>query len=114
MEEEFQTLEEVQAALEAENIEWQKRGLNVANLQLGAIAPLILDWSSRIQAVVNLLILKGIITEDEMNFQYKSIMLNNMRSIREATPDQNAEQIRQHILEGARVRLQNGKLPWEN
>lgn len=114
MDEEYQSLEEVQAALEAENAEWQRLGLSVNNLQMGAISPLLLDLSSRIQALMNAVLLNTDITEDDINFQYKLVMLNNMRALREAAPDASKDQIRQQILEGARVRLQNGKLPWEN
>jgi len=108
--EEFETLEEVQEALEVENGEWNKAGLNLANLQMGALAPLMLDMQAKIQAMINILIVQGTITEADINFEYKKIILNDMRALRAAAPEQEKEAIRQQILRN--VQMPNGKPPW--
>jgi len=111
--EEFRSLEELQAALDEEQAEWQRRGISLNAVQLGALTPLMLDFTTKVQAIANVLVLKGIITEEELAFEFKSIMLNNLRILREQAPEQDKDAIRRQILEGAKVRLNGGKLPWE-
>jgi hypothetical protein len=106
---EFTTLEEVQAALEAESAEWQKAGINLQNLQLGAIAPMLLDMQAKLQALINVVVLDGSITEEGLNFEYKKIILNDMRALREAAPEQEKEAIRQQILHATQI--PNGGVP---
>jgi hypothetical protein len=108
------TIEEVQAALEAEQAEWQKAGLSLPNLVIPAVSQLMFDMQIKLQAMINVLIVNDIISEEELNLQYKKIMLNDMRTMRESAPEQEREAIRRQILTNAQMRL-NGpqKPPWE-
>lgn len=111
---EFQTLEEVTTALEAEAQEWNRRGLNLNALNPGQLPPLLLDMSVKIQAITNCLIEAGVMNDDDINFQFRVIMLNNMRAMREAQPDMERQNIRKQILDAAQIRMNpNGKMPWD-
>lgn len=109
----FESLEDADLALEAEQLEWEKAGLNLAQLQLGALAPLILDLSTRVQALTNALILKGILTDDEINLQFKTVLYNNMVALRQGAPEQQREDIRRRILATAAMGINGSKMPWE-
>ena len=110
---EFESLEDADLALEAEQLEWEKAGLSLANLQLGALGPLILDLSTRIQAITNVLILKDIITDDDVNLQFKTVLYNNMVALRQSAPEQAREDIRRRILATAALGINGSKMPWE-
>jgi hypothetical protein len=114
MQEEFETLEELQEALDAEQSLWDELGLNMGGLQIGNPAPVIVDIQAKLQAIVNVLVQKDLVEEEELNFAYKLIILNNMRALREQAPAIQKENLRRQILDGINMRL-NGdiKPPWE-
>lgn len=113
MEEELPSLDELQDALIQEEREWRKAGLGLDQVNFGAIGQVMFDMSVRLQALVNVVITNGTITEDEINYQYKYVMLNNLRLLREAAPQQEADALRRKILEGIHMPRPNGKPPWE-
>lgn len=110
---EFANLEDANLALQAEEEEWRKAGLSMAALQLGAPAPMLLEMSTRLQALTNVLILKGLMTDDEINLQFKNILYNNMVALRESAPEQTKQQIRERILQTAAMGIGGMKMPWE-
>lgn len=107
------SLEVVQAELEQEQREWAKQGLGLNQVNFGALGELIFDLSIRVQALTNVLILNDTITEDEINYQYKYILLNNLKALREAAPKQQADALRRKILEGIHMPPNGTKPPWE-
>lgn len=113
MEEELPSLEVIESELEAEKAEWNRRGLGLGQVNFGEIGVVIFDMSVRLQALTNVLILNDVFKEEEINYQYKYIMLNNLRALREAAPQQQADALRRRILEGIHMPRPNGKPPWE-
>lgn len=114
MEEELPSLDEIQQQLIQEERQWQKQGLGLNQINFGALGELIFDLSIRVQALTNVLILNGTITEDEINYWYKSILLNNLRALREAAPKQQSDALRRKILEGIHMPPNGSKPPWES
>lgn len=114
MDDELPSLDEVQEALVQEEREWRKMGISLDQVNFGGLGQLLFDLSIRMQALTNVLILNDTITEDEINYQYKFIMLNNLRMLREAAPKQQSDALRRQILEGIHMPRPNGKPPWEN
>ena len=114
MDEERPSLDEVQEGLIREEKKWQKMGISLNNVNMGGLGQLVFDLSVRVQALTNVLILNDSITEDEINYEYKYIMLNNLKALREAMPKQQSEAPRKQILEGIHIQGINGKPPWEN
>ena len=112
MDEELPSLDEVQAALVEEEKKWQRQGISLDQVNFGHLGQLLFDLSIRVQALTNILILNDTITEDEINYQYKYIMLNNLRMLREAAPKQQSDALRRKIVEG--IHMPNGKPPWES
>jgi hypothetical protein len=111
VEEDFPSLDEVQQALVREELEWQKMGISLGNVNFGELGPLLFDLSTRVQALTNCVILNGTISDEEVNYQYKFILLNNLRALRESAPKQKSEALRRQILQG--IQMPNGKPPWE-
>lgn len=114
MDDELPSLEEVQAALIEEEKKWQRMGISLDAVNFGGLGQLLFDMSVRVQALTNVLILNDAITEEEINYQYKFIMLNNLRALREAAPKQQSDALRRKILEGIHMQGPNGKPSWEN
>ena len=108
------TLAEIQTALEVEQRRWEQRGIGLSPLHPQAVASQLMDLATRVQALTNLLISAGTINEEELDIEFKTILLNNLRIIRENTPDVGKDKIRQQILDGAKVNINSIKPPWEN
>lgn len=83
----FTTLEEADTALNAEQAEWNRLGLNLTQINLGQISQLFLDLSTKIQALTNVLVLSGLIEEEDLQLQFKTILYNNLVAIRSSVPD---------------------------
>lgn len=113
MEREFANLEEVTKALEEETKLWNRKGMGLSPIHPQRLPETLLEYATRIQTLTNLLIIKGILTEDEVNFEYRKIMLTNMQIMRESWPDQKSQEIRNQILQGARMSPNGLKPPWE-
>jgi hypothetical protein len=114
VERELLNLEEVQKALEDEQREWEKIGISIEQVVLGPTPYIMLDLSTRIQAMANLLIRSELVTEEDLNLEYKNIMLVNLRELRESVPEQQRAAIRAQLLSATNGRLGNlGKPPWE-
>jgi hypothetical protein len=107
------SLEEIQAALDEEQAKWNKQGLDLNKLQVGAAGPMLLDLSIKLQTLINILIQEEIITEEDCTLMYKTLLLNDLRKMREDAPNQQSEAIRQQILSAAQIRMNDGKLPWK-
>lgn len=113
-EREFASLEEVTQALEEEVRLWNKKGMSLTPIHPQRLPESLLEYATKIQAITNLLIVKGLITEDEINFEFRKIMYTNMTMIRESFPEQQSQQIRNQIIQAAHI-PPNGftKPPWE-
>lgn len=73
-------LEKMREAINEEREEWNKRGLN-PNMTVHPPASL---WTAKMQirALMQLLIEKGIIEEEDMDLQFQTILLDEMQVIR--------------------------------
>lgn len=108
-------LEEIQARLEEEEEEWKKAGLDLGRLQLGNPSAVLFELSVKVQTLINILVSKGVATDEEFNIMFKTILLNDMNALRQNAPAHQSEQIRRQILEGLRQRidLNAQKPPWQ-
>lgn len=107
-------LEEVQEALDQENGLWQQQGLSMQGLNMNNLPAMIIDIQVKQQALINVLITSGIIDEADLNLQYKRILLNDLRALRAAAPQQRSDAIRARILDGIHTMRPPTKPPWEN
>src|SRR5262245_12087940 len=73
-------LEKLQELVEEESKEWQKLGMH-PNMTVHPPESL---WTLKmqVQALLNAVIKKGMVTEDEMNIEFRQLMLDDMRNMR--------------------------------
>lgn len=82
-------LEKIQDEIEIEAAEWQRVGMT-GNMTIHSPES---HWISKIQiqAMMNIILMKGLCTQEEMNIQFKRLMLQDMRSLRKQAEEQKRE-----------------------
>jgi hypothetical protein len=109
---------EVQAKQEEEDKLWNQMGINLNGLQIPPSE--VFKAQCHIQATTNVLIEKGLATEDELTLEMKKLVLKNMQQIRQNTVSRAKEAqsaaIREQLTKGVvPPQLPDGviKLPWQ-
>lgn len=75
-------LEAIQAELDEEGQLWQTAGISIDHTSHTNGSIFILK--QQIQALINALLIKGAFTEDELNLEFKKLLLSSLRELREA------------------------------
>lgn len=73
-------LEDLQEALDDESKLWEQNGMAMNMVQHSNDSLFILKQQS--QAILNVLITNGLASEEDLNLEFKRILLNSMREIR--------------------------------
>lgn len=73
-------LESLQKELDEEAAKWESIGITLDHTQHTNSSIFLVK--QQIQTVINLMLKKEIITEDEINIEFKTLLLNSMREIR--------------------------------
>lgn len=84
-------LEKIQAAIEEEAQEWAKLGMNAGGIRHDNESLWILKLQC--QAMMNIILKNNLATEEEVNTEFKRIMLGDMRIYREQAEAQRREAI---------------------
>lgn len=104
-------LEKLQEELDAEAALWNERHYHLNNLSHSNES--IFQAKAQLQAITNVLIKLGLATEDQLNLEFKTVLLNDLRGVRENViePAESAA-TREHIMKGV---LDDPRLkkPWE-
>ena len=92
-------LEDLDEQIEVETAVWNELGLNPRALRHDPESL----WAMKlqIQAMMNVLLQKELVTEDELNIQYKRLTVNDMRNIAEDARKARREALRAHLVDGS-------------
>ena len=92
-------LEAIQKELEEEVKVWDKEGYSIG--QIGHPPESIFQLKAQHQALINTLITLKVVDEEELNITFKTIILNDMKMIRENMIEPaKKEALRQSIVDG--------------
>lgn len=93
-------LEKVQSELQKETEIWSELGMTLDQ----TIHPpgSIYAVKMQMQTIINLLLEKGYATNEEFNIEFKTLILNDMRRMREQEEPAIREARQQHILHGSK------------
>lgn len=93
-------LEKVQAELQEEIDLWNELGMSLNNTTHPPAS--LYAIKMQVQTLINLLIEKNFFTNEEFNIEFKTLILNDMRRLREFHEPQIREERRQAILGGGK------------
>lgn len=96
-------LEKTEAKLQAEINRWNELGMSLERTNHTNQMHYLLKM--QVQTIINIILKKNLVTEDEFNIEYKEILEDAMRAIREEHEPQIRKQKRQMIVEGAKPPL---------
>jgi hypothetical protein len=95
VDDEMMTLEEIQAKLDDEAALWEAEGIGINQTSHTNESIFVLKQQS--QAILNVLIKSGLITEEQINIEFKTIMYNSMVELRESFLASRRQQVEQMI-----------------
>src|SRR5262245_32415415 len=84
-------MEKIQKALDHEAEEWNRLGMSANGIRHDAEGIWMLKL--QVQAMMNALLQKGLLTEDDVNLQFKQLMLNDMQVYREQAEKQRRDSL---------------------
>lgn len=91
-------LEDLQEALDEEAKTWEELGMAMNMVQHSNDSVFILKQQN--QAMLNMMLSKGLVTEEELNIEFKTLLLNSMRVLREDFESQRREQVGKMVQPG--------------
>lgn len=89
MDDERLSLEELQEELDTESALWEEMGIGLN--QVGHTPDSIFILKQQIQAVLNIIMSELGVSEDRMNIEFKTVMLNSMQTLRASAEEQRRE-----------------------
>lgn len=93
-------LEKAEAALKAEVEAWNNLGMSLDQTQHPNSS--IFALRLQVQTIINIMLEKNLVTNEEFNIEFKKLVLADMKQMREANEPEIREQRRQAIVGGAR------------